>query len=202
MPQACDGSEPAPWRVGASSGGFDTDIVFDGEAVHTRQLAASASVGRAVTPRWGWTVTGSYVIDGTIEDRDIRNGGGLSAGASYLAVYERARRPFIAFTGNAGAARVRAVADDGRVRDWTASDVRVGLMSGKTIGRAVPYLAARAFSGPVFWHRDGASVAGGDARHVTAGAGISLRLPFAMDFTAEIMPLGEQSASAGLTLHR
>lgn len=202
MPQACDGSAPAPWSVGASAGGFDTDIVFDGESVHTRQLAASASVGRTATPRWGWTVTGSYVIDGTVEDRDLRNGGALSAGISYLAVYEQARRPFVAFTGSAGAARVRAVADDGRVRDWTAGDVRVGLMSGKTIGRMVPFLAARAFGGPVSWHREGASVAGGDAHHVTAGAGISLRLPFAMDFTAEIMPLGETSAAAGLTLHR
>lgn len=202
MPQACDGSAPAPWSVGASASGFDTDIVFDGHSVHTRQLAVSASVGRSVSPRWGWTVSGSYVTDGVIEDRDVRSGGALSAGISYLSVYERARRPFVAFTGSVGGARVRALADDGRVHDWTAGDARVGVLSGKTFGPAVPYVAARAFGGPVYWHRDGGSVVGTDARHVTAGAGITVRLPFAMDLTAEIMPLGERSASAGLTLHR
>jgi hypothetical protein len=108
MPQSCDGSAPAPWSFGASAGGFDTDIVLDGDAVNTRQTAASASAGRALTERAGWTVTGSWVTGGTVEDRDVRGGGALSAGLHYLALYERPRRPFLVLTGSgAGTARVR-----------------------------------------------------------------------------------------------
>jgi hypothetical protein len=202
MPQSCDGSEPKPWSVGASASGFDTDIIFDGHAVHTRQFATSVSVGRSTTPRWSWAVTGSYVPDGTIENRDVIGGAALGVSASYLQLYERARRPFIAFSGSAGVAQVRAVADDGSVQQWTAGDVRAGVAAGKTFGPVVPYAAARVFGGPVFWHRGGASVVGGDSHHITLGGGLTVRLPASMDFTAEIMPLGERSFAAGLTVHR
>ncbi len=54
----------------------------------------------------------------------------------------------------------------------------------------------------MFWHRAGAAVVGGDRYHVTAGAGLTVRLPGQVDVTAELMPLGEQSATVGVTLHR
>src|SRR5262245_57072149 len=108
MPQACDGSEPAPWSFGASGGGFDTEIVLDGERVHTRQFSTNLSVGRSMTRRIAWTVTASWVNGGTVEDRGVSGGGALAAGVSWLAAYETPRRPFVAVTGSAGGARVRA----------------------------------------------------------------------------------------------
>jgi hypothetical protein len=201
MPQTCDGSTPKLWSAGVSASGFETDIVFEGERVRTRQTAGSVSIGRAMSPGVAWSLTGSFVGGGEVEDRDVKSGGALSAGISYLSVYETPRRPWVAVTGSVGAARVRALADDGRVRDWTAGDVRIGGMTGKSFGPVVPYVAARAFGGPVNWRREGANVSGGDAHHVTAGAGFTIRLPGSIDFTAEVMPLGERSASAGLTIH-
>jgi hypothetical protein len=58
---------------------------------------------------------------------------------------------------------------------------------------------ARAFGGPVFWRINGAKVRGGDAHHYAIGAGITVRLPARMDLIAEVVPLGEQSAIAGVT---
>jgi hypothetical protein len=201
MPQACDGTDRAPWSVGVSGSAFDTEIVFDGEPVRTRQHAVSLSAGRSSSPRLSWGVTGSWVTGGDVEDRDVKGGFAVSGSVTALTLYETPSRPFIALTGSAGVSRVRAVADDGRVRDWAAGDVRAGVAAGKTIGPVVPYLAARAFGGPVNWRRQGGSVVGTDRHHVTAGGGLTVRLPAALDLTVEAMPLGERSVAAGLTRH-
>jgi len=42
-------------------------------------------------------------------------------------------------------------------------------------------------------------VVGGDRYHVTVGAGLVVRLPRDADLSAEVMPLGERSASLGFT---
>lgn len=182
-----------------SASGFDTEIVFAGELVHTRQTAAQLTVGHVESPRWGWNATASYVFGGEIEDRSVVGGGGFGLGVFWLPVYERARRPFLAVTGSAGASHVRADADDGTVRAWNAADARLGALTGKTFGPVTPYVAGRVFAGPVTWHRDGDSVLGTDRRHVTFGAGLTARLPASLDLTAEVMPLGERSAAVGLT---
>jgi len=79
---------------------------------------------------------------------------------------------------------------------------RGGVIVGKTFAkRIVPYAAARVFGGPVYWFRDGASATGSDRYHVTAGLGVIARLPKRLDVTLELMPLGEQSATAGVTWH-
>jgi hypothetical protein len=65
----------------------------------------------------------------------------------------------------------------------------------------VPYLSARGFGGPVFWTLAGEGVSGSDRYHVALGAGVIVRLPNQVDVTLEAMPLGEQSAAVGMTLH-
>jgi hypothetical protein len=177
-----------------------TTIVFGGVRVPLRETAATATIGHFATSRLGWSITAGGIVAGSIEGRDVHGGGTIGASVSYLALLESARRPFAGVSTTLGTALIRATADDGRTRSWSAWDVRGGVIVGKTLGRFVPYLAGRVFGGPVFWHRAGEAVIGGDRYHVTAGAGATLRLPRRVDVTVEGMPLGEQSATAAVSL--
>lgn len=187
--------------MGASTGAFQTQIVFPDERVNTRQYATSVSIGRSVSPRFSWSATVTLLQDGTVGGRDLRDGAGISAGAGVLALYERRARPFLLLTGDAGVSSARATADDGRLRDWNAADLRAGVLVGKTFGEAVPYFTVRAFGGPVSWRLAGKDVYGGDRDHVTAGAGLTIRSGRDADFTAELLPFGERSATLGATWH-
>jgi hypothetical protein len=201
LPGQCDGSEPPTWQVSGTVSGFSTDIVFKGMRVAVEQLATTASVGNFPSPRLGWLITAGGVLGGKIGDADISGGATASGTVSWLPVYERASRPFVAITGSLGAGYARAQVDQ-MTQSWWAFDVRAGVAVGKTLAdHWVPYLAARAFGGLVFWRIAGADVTGGDRFHVTAGAGLTVRLPRSLDLTAEGMPLGERSAALGLTLH-
>jgi hypothetical protein len=180
---------------------MSTTIVFDDADVSIREVAVTVSVGHFATPRLGWSVGGGAIVGGTIDGRAIDGGAMVSAAVSWLPVYERPRRPFIGFSASAGTALARAVSDDDSRRLWSAWDLRAGGMVGKSFGRVVTYAAARIFGGPVFWRLAGRRVTGGDLRHVTAGAGLTVRLPRRLDATVEVMPLGEQSATAAVTFH-
>ncbi len=177
-----------------------TTIVFGGVHVSLRETAATATIGHFATSRLGWSITAGGIVAGSIEGKDVHGGGSIGGSVSYLAILESARSPFVGVSATLGTALIRATADDGGTRSWSAWDVRGGVIAGKTLGRFVPYLAARAFGGPVFWHRAGGAVTGSDHYHVTAGVGLILRLPSRIDVTLEAMPLGEQSAIAGVSL--
>jgi hypothetical protein len=201
LPGQCDGSDPPTWQVSGTVSGFSTDIVFDGKRVAVEQLATTASVGNFPTPRLGWSITAGGVVAGKIGDASISGGATASGAVSWLPVYERPGRPFVAVTGSLGAGYARAPVD-GMAHSWWALDARGGVAVGKTLGdHWVPYLAARAFAGPVFWRLAGADVTGADRYHVTAGLGLTVRLPRSLDVTAEGMPLGERSAALGVTVH-
>jgi hypothetical protein len=201
LPGQCDGSEPPTWQVSGTVSGFSTDIVFNGTRVSVEQLATTASVGNFPSPRLGWSITAGGVLGGKIGDADISSGATASGTVSWLPVYERPSRPFVAVTASLGVGFARAGVDP-MAHSWWAFDARAGVMVGKTLAdHWVPYLAARAFGGPVLWRIAGADVTGNDRYHVTVGAGLTVRLPRSLDLTAEGMPLGERSAALGLTLH-
>jgi hypothetical protein len=179
-----------------------TTIVFDGVHVALHETAATATIGHFATTRFGWSITAGGIVAGSIDGRDVHGGGTIGGSVSYLAVYEGALRPFVGTSATLGTALIRGIADDGSSRSWSAWDLRGGVIVGKTFAkRIVPYAAARVFGGPVYWFRDGASATGSDRYHVTAGLGVIARLPKRLDVTLEVMPLGEQSATAGVTWH-
>jgi hypothetical protein len=176
--------------------------VFDGMRLAVEQRAATATVGNFPSPRLGWSITAGGVLGGRIDGRAISGGATLVGTLSWLPVYERPGRPFVATTATLGSSFARAPSDDAMTHSWWAFDARGGVTIGKTFaGRWVPYASARGFGGPVFWHRGADRVTGNDRYHVTAGAGLIVRLPRSVDLTLEAMPLGEQSAALGVTLH-
>ncbi len=195
----CDGDGPPTWQATAAVDTMATTIVFD-SGVEVRESAVTATLGHFARPSFGWSVTAGGIVAGSIEGRSVHGGGTLAGAVDWLVVYERERRPFVALTASLGTAVMRATADDGSTRTFSPWDLRGGAMVGKTLfGHVVPYAAARAFGGPVFWHRGGTGVVGSDRYHVTAGAGVIARLPDRLDVSIEAMPLGERSATAAIT---
>ena len=178
-----------------------SEIEFGKSRVPFTLRTATVSVGRFASPRAGWSLSASGILDGEIEERDISGGAGLGAAFTYLPLYETERRPFVAVTGNASAALARAVADDSTTRSWIAVDFRFGAMAGKSFfeGALVLHAAARAFGGPVMWRRANEDVTGGDRYHVTAGAGLTWHLNQRWTLSVEAMPLGEQTYAGGVS---
>ena len=176
--------------------------MFNGVRVPVEQVATTATVGKFSTPRFGWSVTAGGVIGGQIDGRDVSGGATFVGAVSFLPLYEGASRPFVALTGSLGVSYVRALGDNAMSQSWWAFDARGGVTIGKTFAdRWVPYVTTRVFAGPVSWRLAGEDVTGGDRYHVTAGAGLIVRLPASLDVTLEGMPLGEKSAALGVTLH-
>lgn len=130
-----------------------TTIVFDAD-VALRETVVTATLGKFTTARVGWSVTAGGVLDGSVDQRPVRGGATLAGALTWLAVYERGRRPFVSASASLGALVLRAVADDDTTRTLSAWDVRLGGMIGKTFaGVVVPYAAVRVFGGPVFCRR-------------------------------------------------
>src|SRR5450432_2523660 len=137
---------------------MSTQIVFDGTRVPVREAAATATIGHFATSRIGWSVGAGAILGGSVEGRTMSPGVTVSGSISWLPVYEKPRRPFFSFSASLGGAYATAIADDGASHAWSPWDLRVGAMVGKTLAsHFVPYAAVRAFGGPVFWHRGGAS---------------------------------------------
>ncbi len=201
MPTDCDGSTPSGWRLSGTFARSSSEIEFGDRRVPFAFTTATAAVSRFATPRAGWVVSASGILDGEIDERDLVGGAGLGAALTYLPLYETERRPFVAFSGNASFAFARAGADDGETRTWLGGDLRAGVMAGKSFfeGKLVLHLAARAFGGPVRWRLEGERVTGGDRYHVTFGGGLSLHVNQRLSLAVEAMPLGEQSYAAGIS---
>ncbi len=158
-------------------------------------------LGYQLAARVGVIASLSGILGGRIEHTDKTTMGGGVAGSltgTLLALPETLNRPFVLASLTFGHARSSAISDDGKSHDWIASDLRAGLMVGKTFAsNIVPFAVARAFAGPVQWRLADREVTGGDLHHYAVGLGATYRIPGAIDAFVELLPLGEQSVSAG-----
>tara|TARA_R110002096_G_scaffold436051_2_gene666279 strand:- start:23283 stop:23786 length:504 start_codon:yes stop_codon:yes gene_type:complete len=161
----------------------------------------SATLGYQVSTRWGVVGSVGGILGGTVNhgtDGDMGSGVVASISGTYLALFETEKRPFVLGTLTFGHSRTSAVSDDNLRYDWTAYDVRAGVMLGKTFAqRFVPFASARAFGGPVDWKLGGEDVIGSDKYHYTVGLGMNYQIPGKASLFAEVLGLGEKSASVG-----
>lgn len=169
-----------------------------------QQATVSAILGYQLSTRTGVVASVGAILGGSVDstsEGDVGKGVVASATVTYLPFFETESRPFILGSLTLGHSRTTAVSDDSMSYDWTATDARLGIMVGKTFAdRIVPFAAARAFAGPVFWTLGGEDVAGGDLYHYAVGAGCSYRVPGKLDLFAELIALGEKSASVGASV--
>ena len=193
-----------PWRASLAVSAFSTTVNLDGIDVDLAEASTTVNLGYHPGPRYGASFGLGAILGGRIDpgsgERAVDPGFLATVAGSWLARYETEGGPFVMLSLSIGVSTTTARSDDGAVHRLTAGDARAGVMVGKSFGRLVPYAAVRGFGGPVVWNIGGRSVGGGDVHHYTIGAGASVRLPARLDAFLELMPLGERSASAGLTL--
>jgi len=176
-------------------------VKLDGQEVDFEQLSTSATFGWQASPRLGLVASLGSLVAGSV---DVSMGGDFGVGAlasvsvTALALFETARRPFLLASFTVGGVTAKAQSDDGQDHRWTAFDMRLGLMVGKTFAdRFVPFITARAFAGPVSWRLGGRDVTGSDIYKYTVGGGLTIRVPGTLDVFAEALPLGARSLSIG-----
>lgn len=188
--------------MGVAGGWFSTDLELGDGEVSISETTMMAAATYHPGPSFGVELALGAVLDGEMGDHegDVSSGVAVSAAATWLALFESERRPFILVSFSLSGSRAEAVSDDGEAHGLTALDARLGALVGKTFGPATPYAVARAFGGPVSWTLGGEEVTGGDVHHYTVGAGASLRLARRLQLAVEGMPLGERSATLSASL--
>jgi hypothetical protein len=203
LPESCDGSEPlSPWRVGVTGGWFATELELGDGEVSLSQTTVTAAATYQMSPSVGFAFGLGAILDGEMGEHegDVEAGAAVSAAATWLAVFESERRPFVLLSFSLAGSRTEAVSDDGEAYGLTALDGRVGAMVGKTLGPASLYAVGRVFGGPVTWTLGGDEVTGGDSHHYTVGAGGVVRFARRVHLAIEGMALGERSATVSASL--
>lgn len=91
----------------------------------------------------------------------------------------------------------RLTPDDGPGAAWTATDLRASVTASRTLWDVVtPYLAVRAFGGPIFFRHE----TGGDTTHVQLAAGLGVELGAGLSLHVEGAFLAERGGAGGLGL--
>ena len=134
------------------------------------------------------------------QERFTLDPGWIASVAGTWKVYGKTRSDPFVIVGGAVAASGGATRDGaGAKQDMLAFDLRISALAGKTFFDVLsPYVALRAFGGPVLWKHRGEDQLGGDKYHFQVGAGLLVALPGRFDAFAEVVPLGERAATLGL----
>lgn len=192
LPQTCDGDHDRRWRVGAGVAAFDTTIKFrDAGFAAFQQLGVAASLDRRLGERFtlqlalGSALAGHVVRNG-VEHR-VKPGPLASLALSVRLLDDGPKSPFVVTTLSIAQSFVRA--GDASLR---ASDARLGLAIGKTIGPVAPFVVARTFGGPVYFLGD----VGTDRYRYQVGAGL-LVFGKGLDAAVEVAFLGERRITVG-----
>jgi hypothetical protein len=199
-------ARPLRWRVGLNYGYYWSDLVFGGNtdaAIATHSVSATAEV--RPTPWLTLQVGGGAVLGGTlttVESRHIVRPGGLAAfSAAFRVLDGRGWTPFIVLGASVAVSAASTIAPtvDATAAGLTALDVRASVTVGKTFGGAwSPYVAARAFGGPVWWRVNGTDVVGTDRYHYQFAVGLVVAIAGRADLYVEGGLLGEHRLAAGL----
>ena len=198
---------PRPYAVGLSYGWSDTRLLFPGH-------------GRFAVQQWAWvasflaTLKDGTVVGGSIGalagGRIARPGEAwtvepgvmwsLTAGRRWFG--QRPAVPYLLLVGtlSGSSTRTRAQAT-GVTTPLHAFDARADLSVGWTLGEAFsPYLAVRAFGGPVLWRIADTRSVGTDLYHVSLAAGFNLALADRVGLYFDGAFLGLRSLGGGVSV--
>jgi len=200
-------------RLSGSYAFTSTTILFSGDRRadllrHAAFVGAEIPLSRATTSSLSLQLGAGGILGGHLEHASRAGivkdemGPGLAAfaGLAYRLLDEHGAAPFVQLTGALSVTHAITRTPTGETPRYTALDLRVGAIAGKTVGGVfTPYLTARAFGGPIAWTFDGADVTGTDLYKYQLGGGASLALlGRKLDFFVEGIALGERGVAAGL----
>jgi hypothetical protein len=192
------------WAVGVSGLYTSTRLRFSGD-LHADQVryASLATLAYLPTPRLVLQLGAGVAFGGSLTPPDgkyeISPGPTAALGADYLAFEDG--RYFVLLTSSLSFAAARTHLGSEASVGYQAFDLRLGTELGVELAKIFrPYLALRAFGGPVYWHHQGEAVTGTDTHHYQVGAGAAVRLTKTLNLFAEGIPLGERAVSLGVGL--
>lgn len=161
------------------------------------QFAASATVGYALPSRWSFRAAVGTIIDGEISagQRTDDISAGITGGVGVSKLWPLRRNYFVTGSVDLSASRVTTHQGFEPGVSFIATDLRVGAVVGKTLGRFSPFLATRVFGGPVFWTYNGNDITGTDIYKFQVGGGLSVMAGKGLSVMANVSVLGEQAAS-------
>jgi hypothetical protein len=209
----CSGDDPEPearaggpsrFRVAGGYSVFATDLSFaSGADAYIERRAATASLSYRLSDAISLQVGAGATLGGRFvfrQDRFTFDPGWIASVAGTYRVYGKTRSDPFVIIGGAVAASGAATRDAaGATEDMFAFDLRISAIAGKTFFDILsPYVALRAFGGPILWKYRGEDQVGGDKYHFQVGAGLLVALPGKFDAFAEVVPLGERAATLGL----
>ncbi len=188
------------WRVGASYSFTSTALHFSGDQRLDEERHASLATleyepTRTLTLQGGAGVLlGGHLTSASGVRFDFSPGFVAAVGGSWRVLDAKGAIPFVLLT-----LQISYASTETEGIGYNAFDARGGVVAGTTFFSVLtPYVVARGFGGPVYWHYNGAAVTGTDLYHYQVGAGLSLILGRRVDVFAEGVPLGELGVSAGL----
>ena len=195
------------WQVAAAYGVSSTDLDFSNdEEAAVRRRSVTVSMERRFGERWAVQAGGGLSLGGDVTvsgDRyDLEPGWLVTAGGSFRVLDGQEWLPFLLLSAASTVSSATAVGPRAEEASFTAIDaLRVSLTVGKVFADAfAPYLVARAFAGPVFWERNGEDVTGTDQNYYQLGGGLLVTAGGRVSAYAEVIPLGELSASVGASV--
>ncbi len=194
--------------MGASYALSEAALRFDGEDnVDLEQHVAAAFIARRFGPRLSAQLTLGGILDGQLEGQgrrfDVKPGFLFSVSGAYRFVGEPGDAVFATATLGYGMsfASTEEEVPNAESVPLSASDLRLGVLMGTTLGETVsPFVAARGFAGPVGWELDGKKRTGSDRHHYAIGAGVVVNLQERLDLTVDASFLGERTLAAALAL--
>lgn len=204
-PTGCEstGDQSRTWFLRAAVGSMATTLSFPGDReLDMVQYAISTSLGYVGASRWSMRASIGVVLDGKLTGQGVTHDIGLGImGVASASKQWLFGNWFV--TGSLGAAISRSttvVSTGGAAVLLTGIDaIRAGVMVGRTLGFASPYVMARGFRGPVLWTLDDMDVTGNDTGKFQLGGGISVTTASGASFLFDISALGERSTSLGMS---
>ena len=197
-----EGPRPLVGRSSLSFGWARSHLIFfDGEDARLDKFATVAS-SDLFFGKWTVTLGAGSMFEGELQapggTRRFGPGWVGAAGLSWRVLDEEPTIPYLVFSATVGAAAASTKIDDER-GNYIGVDFRFGATLGKTFfGWLSPYVALRAFGGPIFWTIAGETEVGSDRYHVQGGIGSVFILPAGFDIFVEGNPGGEQGAFGGV----